>query len=269
MNDTTDSSTPAPFSLSGRTAYVPGGYGGIGEAVAWGLARAGARVAVSGRSLEKAQALAAQLREAGFVALGVAMDAHSVAEIRRSVDEVATAFSGLDILVNCVGIQREQSLADVTEEAFDEVVQVNLKATMFLAQAAAKHQVAAVEAGRAPGRQVHLLSVRAQLGLKNRGYSAYCSTKGAIAMLVRQHAVELARHGITVNGVAPTVVRTEMGSHWLKNPVTREQVLERIPLGRVAEPEDVVAPVLFFCGPGAAFVTGQTLYVDGGLTATQ
>ena len=81
--------------------------------------------------------------------------------------------------------------------------------------------------------------------------------------------MELARHGITVNGVAPTVVRTEMGSHWLKNPVTREQVLERIPLGRVAEPEDVVAPVLFFCGPGAAFVTGQTLYVDGGLTATQ
>ncbi|MEO8057046.1 MAG: SDR family oxidoreductase [Burkholderiales bacterium] len=269
MNDTTDSSSPAPFDLSGRTAYVPGGYGGIGEAVAWGLARAGARVAVSGRSLDKAQALAAQLRDAGHDALGVAMDAHSVTDIRRSVDEVAAAFGGLDILVNCVGIQREQSLAEVTEEAFDEVVQVNLKATMFLAQAAAKHQVSAVEAGRAPGRQVHLLSVRAQLGLKNRGYSAYCSTKGAIAMLVRQHAVELARHGITVNGVAPTVVRTEMGSHWLTNPVTREQVLERIPLGRVAEPQDVVAPVLFFCGPGAAFVTGQTLYVDGGLTATQ
>jgi gluconate 5-dehydrogenase len=88
-------------------------------------------------------------------------------------------------------------------------------------------------------------------------------------MLVRQHAVELAQHGITVNGVAPTVVRTEMARHWLDNPVTLKQVLERIPLGRVAEPSDVVAPVLFFCGAGGAFVSGQTLYVDGALTATQ
>lgn len=255
--------------LHGRTAYVPGGYGGIGAAIAWGLARAGARVAIAGRSKDKAQALAAELRAAGHEALGLAMDAHAVADIRRSVDEVAAAWGRLDLLVNCIGIQREQRLADVTEEAFDEVVQVNLKATMFLAQAAARHQVAAVQAGRAAGRQVHLLSVRAQLGMKDRGYSAYCATKGAIAMLVRQHAVELARHGITVNGVAPTVVRGEMGRHWLDNPVTRQQVLERIPLGRVAEPEDVVAPVLFFCSPGAAFVTGQTLYVDGGLTATQ
>jgi NAD(P)-dependent dehydrogenase (short-subunit alcohol dehydrogenase family) len=105
--------------------------------------------------------------------------------------------------------------------------------------------------------------------MKDRGYSAYCATKGALAMLVKQHAVELARHGITVNGVAPTVVRGEMGAHWLADPATREHILARIPLGRVAEPRDVAAPVLFFCGPGAAFVTGQTLYVDGGLTATQ
>ena len=149
------------------------------------------------------------------------------------------------------------------------MVQVNLKAAMFLAQAAARHQVAAVAAGRAPGRQVHLLSVRAQLGMRDRGYSAYCATKGALAMLIKQHAVELSAHGITVNGVAPTVVRGEMGAHWLANPVTREHILARIPLGRVAEPEDVVAPTLFFCSPAASFVTGQVIYVDGGLTATQ
>jgi NAD(P)-dependent dehydrogenase (short-subunit alcohol dehydrogenase family) len=258
-----------PFDLSGHSAYIPGGYGDIGTAIAWALARAGARVAVSGRSVHKADALAAQLRAAGHDAHGLAMDAHSVADIRRSVNDVAAAFGHLDILVNCIGMQREQRLNDVTEEAFEEIVQVNLKAAMFLAQAAAKHQVAAVEAGRAPGRQVHILSVRAQLGMKDRGYSAYCATKGALAMLVKQHAVELARHGITVNGVAPTVVRGEMGAHWLADPATREHILARIPLGRVAEPRDVAAPVLFFCGPGAAFVTGQTLYVDGGLTATQ
>lgn len=262
-------SLSSPFDLQGRVAYLPGGYGDIGKALAWGLARAGARVAVSGRNLGKAQALAAALRDAGHDALGVAMDAHEVKDIRRSVDEVAQHFGHLDLLVNCVGMQREERLADVSEEAFDEILQVNLKAAMFLAQAAAVHQIAAVGAGRAPGRQLHLLSVRAQLGMRDRGYSAYCATKGALVMLIKQHAVELCGHGITVNGVAPTVVRGEMAEHWLKNTEVRERLLQRIPLGRVAEPEDAVAPVLFFCSPGASFVTGQIMYLDGGLTATQ
>ena len=256
-------------SLAGRAAFVPGGYGGIGEAIAWGLALAGARVAVAGRDAAKADALATRLRAAGHDALGVAMDARSLPSIRGAVDAVAERFGGLDVLVNCVGIQREERIADVTEDAFDEVVQVNLKAAMFLGQAVARHQVASAAAGRAGGRQVHVLSVRAQLGMRDRGYSAYCASKGALVMLIRQHAVELSAHGITVNGVAPTVVRGEMGRHWLADPVTREHILARIPLGRVAEPEDVVGATLFFCSPAASFVTGQVLYVDGGLTAAQ
>jgi NAD(P)-dependent dehydrogenase (short-subunit alcohol dehydrogenase family) len=252
------------FDLRGKTAYVPGGYGGIGEAMAWALAMAGAKVAVSGRDAAKAEALAAQIREAGHEAMGLAMDAHSVADIRASVDRVAAEFGGLHILVNCVGMQREQALMDVTEETFDEVLQVNLKAAMFLAQAAAKHQIAAKG-----GSQIHLLSVRAQLGLRGRGYSAYCSTKGGLVMLIRQHASELAPHGITVNGIAPTVVKTEMARHWLENPQTRQQVLERIPLGRVADPKDVAGAALFFASPAASFITGQVLYVDGGITASQ
>lgn len=252
------------FSLKGKTAYVTGGYGGIGEAIAWSLAMAGAKVAVSGRDESKAKALAAQLQQAGHEAVGVAMDAHSVASIRESVESVARQLGGLHILANCVGIQREQKLLDVTEETYDEVLQVNLKAAMFLAQAAAKHQIAA-----GGGSQVHLLSVRAQLGLRNRGYSAYCSTKGGLVMLIRQHASELAPHGITVNGIAPTVVRTEMARHWLENPETRAQVLGRIPMGRVADPKDVAGAAVFFASPAASFVTGQVLYIDGGITASQ
>jgi gluconate 5-dehydrogenase len=192
-----------------------------------------------------------------------------VAAIRDGIDGVATRWGGIDILVNCVGLQREQPLLEVTEEAYDEVIAVNLKAAMFQAQAVARHQVAAAASGRHGARQVHLLSVRARLGLRGRGYSAYCSSKGGLAMLIRQHALELAPHGITVNGVAPTVVRTEMARHWLDNPVTRAQIIERIPLGRVAEPRDVVGAVMFFSSPASEFVTGQVLYVDGGITASQ
>jgi NAD(P)-dependent dehydrogenase (short-subunit alcohol dehydrogenase family) len=253
------------FDLKDKVAYVPGGYGGIGEAIAWALSLAGARVAVSGRDAAKAQALAGAIAASGQDALGLPMDAHSVADIRNSVDAVAAHWGRLDILVNCIGIQREQALLEVTEETFDEVLAVNLKSAMFLAQSAAKHQIA----GARGGAQVHLLSVRAQLGLRGRGYSAYCSTKGGLVMLIRQHASELAPHGITVNGIAPTVVRTEMAAHWLENPQTRAQVLDRIPLGRVADPKDVAGPALFFASPGATFVTGQVLYIDGGITASQ
>ena len=256
-------------SLAGRAAFVPGGYGGIGEAIAWGLALAGARVAVAGRSAAKAEALASTLRAAGHDAIGLVLDAHSTASIRAAVDTAAARFDGLDILVNCVGIQREERHAEVSEAAFDEVVQVNLKAAMFMSQAVARHQIAAARAGRDGSRQVHVLSVRGQLGMRDRGYSAYCATKGALVMLIKQHAVELSAHGITVNGVAPTVVRGDMGAHWLDDPATRGTLLARIPLGRVAEPEDVVGATLFFCSPAAAFVTGQVLTIDGGLTATQ
>ena len=243
------------FRLTRKTAFVPGGYGAIGAAICRGLAHAGARVIVAGRDVKKAGALAKKL---GHGARGVELDVEDVGTIRTTV----AALPRIDILVNCVGMQREQALADVSEDTFDAIYRTNLRAAMFLAQAAARRQ-------KRGGKQVHLLSVRAQLGLRGRGYSAYCATKGGLAMLVKQHAAELGARGICVNGVAPTVVRTEMGAHWLKNPKTRAWLRQRIPLGRVAEPADVVGAVLFFCSPASDFVTGQILYVDGGITASQ
>jgi gluconate 5-dehydrogenase len=252
------------FSLRGRRAFVPGGYGGIGEAVAWALAGAGAAVTVAGRSAARAEALAQRLAQAGHAAHGIALDAEDTAQAARAVDEAARRMGGLDILANCIGMNVEQPVDAVTEETFDLVYRTNLRSAMFLAQAAARHQAAA-----GGGRQVHLLSVRSQLGMRGYGYSAYCATKGALVMLVKQHAVELARHGITVNGVAPTVVLTEVARKWQTDPGRWDALLARIPLGRVAEAEEVAAAVLYFCTPAAGFVTGQVLYVDGGITATQ
>jgi NAD(P)-dependent dehydrogenase (short-subunit alcohol dehydrogenase family) len=253
------------FRLDELVAFVPGGYGGIGEAVCWGLALAGAVPVVVGRNIDKSSKLAADIRAAGLRADAIAADAESVESIRSAVDRAHDMHGRLDLLVNCVGIQREQLLADVSEEKFDEIYRVNLKAAMFVSQACARHQVA----GERGGAQIHLLSVRAQLGMRARGYSAYCATKGALVMLIKQHAVELAPHRIRVNGVAPTVVATEMARHWLDNETTRRYLLERIPLGRVAEPIDVVGAVLFLCAPAASFMTGQVLTVDGGITASQ
>ena len=253
------------FDLRDQVAYIPGGYGGIGESIAWALAHHGATVAVSGRSREKAEAAAARLRAAGHRASGLAFDAHSVASIRESVDAVAGEHGRLDILVNCIGLNREQALLEVTEEAFDEVLEVNVKAAMFLAQAAARHQIT----GGRGGRQVHFGSVRSALAIRGRGYSAYCAAKGGLALLVKQHAMELAPHAITVNGIAPTYVRTEMIAHHLARPDFLATTLPRIPLGRLAEPRDIAGAALLFCAPAGAFITGQTLYIDGGITASQ
>jgi gluconate 5-dehydrogenase len=253
------------FDLSGQVAFLPGGYGGIGEAIARTLAHHGAAVAFAGRSRDKAESAAARLREAGHRASAAAFDAHSVASIRAGVDAVAAEHGRLDILVNCVGLNREQPLAEVTEDAFDEVFAINVKAAMFLGQAVARHQVA----GGRGGRQVHFGSVRSALGIRGRGYSAYCAAKGGLALLVKQHAMELAPHAITVNCIAPTYVRTEMIAHHLERPDFLAVTLPRIPLGRLGEPRDIAGAALLFCSPAGGFITGQTLYIDGGITASQ
>jgi NAD(P)-dependent dehydrogenase (short-subunit alcohol dehydrogenase family) len=239
--------------LKGKLALVAGGYGGIGAAICRGLAKAGAKVIVAGRDLRKASSLARKINGEALQ-----LDVRDTPSIERALKP----FRRIDLFVNCAGVSREQALDEVSEAAWDEVLDTNLKAAMFLAQAVARRQ-------KRGAKQVQLLSVRAQLGLRGRGYSTYCASKGGLVMLVKQHASELGPRGICVNGVAPTVVRTEMGAHWLKNPKTRAWLKERIPLGRVAETEDVVGAVLFFCSPATDYVTGQILYVDGGLTASQ
>ena len=230
---------------------MPGGYGGIGEAVCRALADQGVKVIVAGRDLGKAEKLAKKIR-----GIPLQLDVRDTASIEKSL----RPFRRIDLFVNCAGVSHEQKLDEVTEEIWDEVMATNLKAAMFLAQAVARRQ-------KRGGKQVHLLSVRAQLGLRWRGYSSYATAKGGLVMLVRQHASELGPRGICVNGVAPTVVRTEMGAHWLKDPKTRAWLKERIPLGRIAEPEDVAKLALFLASDDSAYSTGAEFIIDGGMTA--
>jgi NAD(P)-dependent dehydrogenase (short-subunit alcohol dehydrogenase family) len=262
------------FRLDGKVALVPGGYGGIGTAVCEGLAAAGARVAVAGRSEEKTQALVQSLTKDGHEAYAAPFEAHDAGDIRRMVDDAAAHFGRLDILVNCVGLNREEKLLDVTEANFDYVYTGNLKSALFLSQAAARHMIAREE-HEAPtgtgsvGKQVHLGSVRTLLGLRGRGYAAYTAAKGGLGTMCKQLAAELAPHRINVNVVAPTFVRTEMVAPMLADEQFYRALTARIPLGRVAEPEEVMQAVLFFVAPASDFITGQILYVDGGITATQ
>ena len=253
------------FRLDGKVALVTGGYGGIGEAVSAGLCAAGARVAITGHDLERARACAAKLRDSGHDAYATGFEVTSVADIQRMVDEVAAHFGKLDILVNCVGLNSEQKAEDATEDQFDRVFQVNLKGAMFQAQAVARHMIRQGTGGK----QVHFGSVRSMLALRGRGYAAYCASKGGLGILCKQLAAEWAPHKINVNMLAPTFVRTAQAAKWLDDPAFYQSLVDRIPLGGIAEPDDMIGPVLFLVSSASDFVTGQTLYLDGGITATQ
>jgi NAD(P)-dependent dehydrogenase (short-subunit alcohol dehydrogenase family) len=253
------------FRLDGKVALVTGGYGGIGEAVSHGLAQAGAKIAISGHNPVRAAEAANRLCAAGFPAWSTGFEATSVPETLRMVDEAAAAFGRLDILVNCIGLNREEKAEEVTEEQFDYVCDVNLKSAMFQAQAAARHMI---KQGTG-GRQVHLASVRSTLALRGRGYAAYCAAKGGLVTMCRQLAAEWAPHQITVNTIAPTFIRTEQVGAMLRDPDFYSNLVARIPLGRIGEPDEVMSAVLFLVSPAAAFITGHMLSLDGGLTVTQ
>ncbi len=253
------------FRLDGKVALVPGGYGGIGEAVCRGLAAVGAKVAVAGHDADKARKLTETLQAEGYDAYATVFDAASVKQIKAMTDDVAAHFGRLDILVNCVGLNREEKAEEVTEENFDYVYTVNLKSALFLAQSAAKYMI---KQGNG-GKQVHLGSVRTMLGFRGRGYAAYCATKGGLGTMCKQLAAEWAPHKINVNVVAPTFVRTDLVAHMLADETFYSTLTARIPLGRVAEPDEVMHSTLFFVSPASDFITGQILYLDGGITATQ
>jgi gluconate 5-dehydrogenase len=255
------------FALDGKVALVPGGGGAIGSAIAGALAGAGAKVAVVDVTQERADEAAARIAEGGAEVLALAADVTTEADCDRIVAATVERFGRLDIIVNCVGGGAGKVLFDAQEyprDAWDWIMELNVRSTLLATQAAVRRMI---ELGNG-GAVVNISSVRADLGI-NAGYSAYVAAKGAISALTRQWATEWAKHGIRVNAIRPTFVDTPQVAMLLDDPSFKAGVVSRIPLGRVGDTDDMTGPVVFLASDAAAFVTGQVLGVDGGLTATQ
>jgi gluconate 5-dehydrogenase len=255
------------FKLDGKVVMVPGGSGGIGSALAAGVCEAGAEVAIVDRDGDGLARTCSRMREEGSDPLAIAADLTNKENADRAVAETVEHFGRLDVIINAVGGGAGKVLFDAQDypvAEWDWIMELNVRATVLPTQAAVK---AMIEGGRG-GRVINISSVRADLGI-NAGYSAYVAAKGAISSLTRQWATEWAKHGITVNAIAPTFVDTPQVAMLLEDPDFKAGVISRIPIGRVGEPSDLVGPVLLFASDASSFVTGQILGIDGGLTATQ
>jgi NAD(P)-dependent dehydrogenase (short-subunit alcohol dehydrogenase family) len=248
--------------MTTRTALVTGAAQGLGAAIALRLARDGYDVAVSDPAADKLAATVAGIRGLGRKAHPVALDLRLQANIEAAFADAAAAFGALDVLVNNAGVTLRRPALEVSRAEWDEVIGVMLAGTFFMSQQMARHLVGR---GR-PGCIVSLASTHALVGLAER--STYGIAKGGIVQMTRMLAIEWARQGIRVNAVAPGTVETpSRKAHFDADPQARTRMLARIPNGRFGLPEEVAGAVAYLASEDAAYVTGQTLVLDGGLTA--
>lgn len=243
------------FGLDGRTALVTGASRGLGRAVADGLRALGATVYGTSRHAAEAAVIAER-----YGTEPVVLDVADIEATARTIRQLQEHGAAIDLLVNNAGTNAPQPALRVTPESWDAVYDVNVRGLFFASQAFAQTCVAA----GTPGAIVNIGSQAGLVAIEER--AAYGSSKGAVAQLTRNLALEWAQYGIRVNGVAPTFVRTELTESTLARPEFAEQLLSRIPANRFGEPEDVVGPVCFLLSPAAALITGHTLVVDGGYT---
>lgn len=240
--------------LAGRTAIVTGAARGIGLAIAERFAAEGARVTIVDLIEDAGRAAAAKIENATFTAADVA----NGGDVARVVSEALAREGRIDVLVNNAGITHGCDFLDLAEADFDRVLRVNLKSMFLFGQAVAKSMVA----GNVRGAIVNLSSVNAVLAIANQ--VPYTVSKGAINQLTKVMALALAPHGIRVNGIGPGTIATEMARTVLTDEASRRKILSRTPLGRLGEPAEIAAVAAFLASDDASYLTGQTLYPDGG-----
>ena len=249
------------FDLSGKVAIVTGGGKGIGRALALGLAGAGAKVVVASRTESELEAVAEEIRSGGGEALAKVTDVSNSDQVDALVAATVDAFGGLDIVVNNAARSFMRPMLELREDGFDKTFDTNVKGTFLLSRAAARVML---ETGG--GRIVNVTTVGAERGGSMIG--VYHASKAAVKMLTMCMAAEWSPHNILVNAVGPGLTRTEFSEPIWSNPEVAKAVASRVPMGRIAEPEDIVGAVLFLCSEASGFITGQSLYVDGGAMAT-
>jgi NAD(P)-dependent dehydrogenase (short-subunit alcohol dehydrogenase family) len=247
------------FDLTGRVALVVGS-GGLGSTIAAALADFGARLAVADFDLEAATRLARICDRPGIESLAVGLDVTDYAMVQEAVAAIEERCGRIDILVNAAGINIRKPATEYTPEDWHRIVDTNLTGVFYVTQAVARGMLA-----RGYGRVVSIGSVSSLLG--HPYHAPYAASKGGLAILTKSLATEWAPRGVTINAIGPTYTETNLTRGFTDDPATRERLVAGIPMGRLGTPEDLVGAAVFLCSDAARFVTGQTLYVDGGRTA--
>jgi NAD(P)-dependent dehydrogenase (short-subunit alcohol dehydrogenase family) len=248
------------FDLSGKVAIVTGAGRGMGYHIALVLAKYGADVVVSSRTVSELERVGEEIEKLGRKVLIQQLDVTKIPEIHAMVGQSLKAFGHIDILVNNAGINITQWAVDVTEEAWDRVIDTNLKALFFCAQAVGKVMIQ-----QKKGTIINISSQTGTIAIPQR--AVYCSSKGGVNQLTKVLAIEWAQYNINVNAIAPTFIETPFSKPMFEKEGFREYVLGNIPLGRVGQPEDVTGAVIYLASEASNLVTGHVLLVDGGWTA--
>ena len=248
------------MSLKGKVAIVTGGNSGIGKAIALGLAKAGAGIVIDYVAHPEAtEVLERESAALGDEAIGVDADVSHIEALQKLVDAAVAKFGRIDIMVNNAGVETRTSVLTTTEADYDKVLSINLKSAFFGTQIAAKQMIA--QGGG--GRIINITSVHEDWPMP--GNTAYCLAKGGMRMLTRTAGVELAPHGICVVGVGPGAVATPINLATMHDPALLAKLNAAIPLGRMAQPEEIANVVVFLAGDGASYLTATTIFADGGI----
>jgi NAD(P)-dependent dehydrogenase (short-subunit alcohol dehydrogenase family) len=251
------------FRLDGKIAVVMGGAGGIGEIMAFGLARQGAKVVVASRNMQKLERVAQKIQsEAKSETAAFQVDITEKQSVAQLVKQVVSKFGTVDILVNSQGANLKRAAVDFPVGDWDLMFQVNVKGTMVSCSEFGKVMIE-----KKRGKVINLSSVRGVRATLWGGNEGYCATKGAVDMITRSLASEWAPYNINVNAIGPSLIYTELAAVTLQDPERLQKYLANVPLKRVGQPQDLVGTCIFLASPASDFITGQILYLDGGLTA--